>query len=68
MKIIQLDEFVVTKKTWDTHVWALPKENYMLDQAKAYTDTFAVILAISREKGIELVDIQMKSINKRKFK
>ena len=67
-KIVQLDEFVVTKKTWPTHVWTLPKTNLQMDQSKAYTETYAVILAISREKGIELVDVYKKSINKIKFK
>jgi len=66
-KIIQLDEFVITKKTWPTHVWTLEKMNKHIDQSKAYTEVYAVILAISRERGIELVDIHKKSINKRKF-
>ena len=67
-KIIQLDEFVITKKTLPTHVWTLPRNNMQVDQSKAYTETFAVLLAISREKGIEMVDIYKKSINKVKFK
>ena len=57
VRIVQLDEFVVTKKTWPTHAWTLPKQNVMLDQSKAYTKTYAVILAISRERGVELVDV-----------
>ena len=67
-KIVQLDEFVITKKTWSTHVWTLPKMNKQIDQSRAYTEVYAVILAISREKGIELVEVHRKSINKRKFK
>ena len=39
-----------------------------LDQYRAYTYGYAVILAISREKGIELIDIHKKPINKMKFK
>ena len=58
---------MVTKRTWPKHVWTLPKENMIIDQAEAYTETYAIILAISREKGIELVDIHRKSITKRKF-
>ena len=67
-KIVQLDEFVITKKTWPTHVWTLPKNNIQIDQKQAYNEAYAVILAISRERGIELVDIHKKSINKVKFK
>ena len=67
-KIIQLDEFVITKKTWPTHAWSSPKENVTLNQCNAYTRTYAVILAISRERGVELVDIYKDSINKMKFK
>ena len=33
-----------------------------------YTKTKAVIIAVSREKGIELVKVFEKSINKQKFK
>ena len=67
-KIIQLDEFVITKRTWPTHVWTQQKVNMKIDQSEAYTETYAVLLAVSREKGIELVDIYEKSINKVKFK
>ena len=67
-KIIQLDEFVITKKTWPTHVWTLPKVNMLIDQKQAYNEAYAVILAISRERGVELVEIHKKSINKTKFK
>ena len=66
-KIIQLDEFVVTKKTWAKHAWTLPNSNLQLDQSKAYTEAYAVSLAISRERGVELVEVHKKSINKNKF-
>ena len=56
-KIVQLDEFVVTKHTWPTHAWYLPKGNITVDQTQAYNKTLAVILAVSRERGVELVDI-----------
>ena len=41
---------------------------FELDQTKAYTKTYAVVMAISREKGVEMVDVYEKSINKTKFK
>ena len=68
MKIIQLDEFVVTKKTMPTHVWTQQKVNAQVDQSKVQTEVYAIILAISRERGVELVDIYKKSITKVKFK
>ena len=67
-KIIQLDEFVVTKNTWPTHAWTLKKNNVTIDQSKAYNKTLAVVMAVSRESGVELVDIYEESINKLKFK
>ena len=39
-----------------------------MDQSQAYTEAYAVVLAVSRERGVELVDVYKKSINKRKFK
>ena len=30
-KIIQLDEFVITKRTWPTHVWTQQKVNMKID-------------------------------------
>ena len=63
-----MDEFVITKKTWPTHAWASQKENIRLDQGHAFTEAYAVVLAVSRERGVELVDIHKKSINKIKFK
>ena len=68
LKIIQLDEFVVTKKTIPTHAWTGPKDNIQLNQARAYMEAFAVVLAVSRERGVELVDVYKRSINKVKFK
>ena len=49
-------------------MWTLPKTNLQIDQKEAFTETYAVVLAISRERGIELVEIHKKSINKMKFK
>ena len=65
---MQIDEFMITKRTWPTHVWSQPRDNLMMDQSKVMTEAYAVVMAISRERGIELVDIYKKSINKMKFK
>ena len=68
LKLIQLDECVITKKTIGTHVWTLPKTNISLDPKDTNTKVKAVIIAISREKGIEAVQVYEKSVNKQKFK
>ena len=59
---------MITKKTFNTHVWTRPRSNITLDQGETYTKTKAVILAISREKGIESIMFFEKSINKQKFR
>jgi len=51
-----------------THAWTLPKTNITLDQTQVYTKVKAVLFAISREGGVELVHVHEKSINKQKFK
>ena len=68
MRIIQLDEFVITKKTWQTHAWTQQRDNIQIDQTKAFKEMSAVVLAISREMGVDYVSIHDKSINKLKFK
>ena len=67
-RIIQLDECVITKRTLPTHVWTLPRTNAQIDQKSAYTKSIAVILAVSREYGMDHVQVFPKSINKTKFK
>ena len=66
--IVQLDECLVTKRTLPTHVWSLPKQNAEIDMKDCYTKARAIILAVSRENGVENVEIYPNSINKRKFK
>ena len=56
-KIIQLDEFAINKFTWLNQEWSLPKTNVEINRGKTYNEPYSVILAISREKGVELVDI-----------
>ena len=66
-RIVQLDECVVTKRTIPTHAWTLPKTNACLDQGQVYTQAKAVIVAASREYGVDHVEVHEKSINRRKF-
>jgi hypothetical protein len=53
--VIQLDECMVTKKTIGKYAWTLPKTNVVLDWSEIYVKAKAVIVAISRELGVELV-------------
>ena len=67
-RIVQLDECLVTKRTLPTHVWTLPKQNAEIDMKDCYTPARAIIVAASREYGVDHVEIHPNSINKRKFK
>lgn len=59
---------MVTKRTFPTHDWAKLKCNTLLDLSHASTKATAVIGAVSRERGVELVMTFPKSVNAPKFK
>ena len=63
-RIVQLDECVCTKRTIPTHIWTLPKSNIELAYPDINTGAKAVIVAVSRELGLEHVEVHEKSINK----
>ena len=44
---------MVTKNTLPSHVWSLPKSNIYIDNKEAYIEPVAIILAVSRENGID---------------
>ena len=50
------------------HAWTLPRTNIILDMSDVYIKCHAVLVAISRERGVDLVEVFEKSINKQKFK
>ena len=66
-RIIQIDEFYITKNTMPTHTWSLPRNNTQLDNKEYYDTIYAVILAVSRERGVEHIEVNKKSITKVKF-
>ena len=66
-RIISIDEFYVTKGTMPTLTWSLPKQNTTLDNKQYYDTIYAVILAVSRENGIDLMEVNTKSITKKNF-
>ena len=67
-RIVQLDECMVTKRTIPTHAWTLPKTNINLDQRETNIEAHAILLAVSREYGIDHIEVFRKSVNKKKFK
>ena len=54
-RVIQLDECLITKNTLPTHAWTLPKTNIRIDQRESYTKAKAIIVAVSREKGLDYI-------------
>ena len=67
-RVIQLDECLITKNTLPTHAWTLPKTNIRIDQRESYTKAKAIIVAVSREYGLDHIEVFNNSITKRKFK
>ena len=68
LRIIQLDEFIVSKLTISTHIWTNKKRNIEYDLSKIQTKPKAVVMAVSREYGLDLLQIYKNSINKNKIK
>ena len=65
---MQLDEMMVTQQTFPRHEWSSKGTNISLDLSKTPTAAVAVVAAVSRERGIELLMCFPKSINQVKFK
>ena len=63
-----MDEFMLTKRTIPKHAWTLPRTNIEIDMKQLNDPTRAVIVAASRENGVEHFQSFPKSINKQKFK
>ena len=57
-----------TKSTFGTHEYSKKHCNMRVDLSKTSTEAIAVVVAISRERGIEHMMQSPKSINKASFK
>ena len=57
-----------TKSTFRKNEWSSKYNNFKIDLSKTETEAIAVIAAISREKGCELVMLFRWCSNKMKFK
>jgi hypothetical protein len=67
-RIVHCDEMMVTRSTFPRREWAAFKENICLDLSALDTRPIAVLGAVSREFGIELMMPFEKSVNIPKFK
>ena len=67
-RIIQLDECCVTTKTIPKTAWSLKKTNVLVDYKEIQTEVKAIIAAVSREIGLDYIQVYRRSINKIKFK
>ena len=50
------------------NTWSLPKQNTVIGIEDSYIRNKAVLLAISRECGVEHIEVYNQSINKARFK
>ena len=67
-RIVQIDEMMVTKRTFPTHDWSKLHTNTSFDLSKVDAKAIAVIGAVSRERGMELAMTFPRSINIVRFK
>ena len=67
-RVIMLDEMMVTSRTFPTHEWSSLKQNMKIDVSKTPTNAIAVLAAVSRERGLDLVMQFDFSVKKDTFK
>ena len=67
-RVVQVDEMIVNTKTIQKFDWSKKYQNQRVSQSLSYMEPIAVIGAVSREKGIELMMTFRKSINVTKYK
>ena len=67
-RVVMLDECLVTNRTLPTHVWSEKLNNAQVDLSWVNSPCKAIIIAVSREMGLENIEIYKNSINKQKFK
>ena len=67
-RIIYLDEVMFTTRTMPTHEWSRKNTNVTISYDQFQQSAVAGIAAISAERGIDVVMLFKKSVNKDKFK
>ena len=68
IRIVQLDECYVTKNTVPKRAWSPKLNNILLDYKEVQNEVQAVIAAVSRERGLDHVEVFRHSVTKRNFK
>ena len=68
LRILQLDECYVTKTTIPKRAWSRKNSNVTLDNKEVQTEIRSIIAAVSRERGVDHVDVFKRSVTKRNFR
>ena len=63
-----MDECYVTKTTIPKRAWSRKNSNVTLDNKEVQTEVKAIIAAVSRERGVDHVEVFKRSITKRNFR
>ena len=67
-RIFQLDECFVTRNTIPKLAWSMKKMNIELDNKSLDINAISIIAAVSREYGLDHIELFDRSITKIKFK
>ena len=67
-RIVQLDECFVTRNTIPKLAWSMKKMNIELDNKSLDINAISIIAAVSREYGLDHIELFDRSITKIKFK
>ena len=67
-RIVQLDECMVTRRTMLKHAWSRKRTNVQLDARKLKDEVWAITAAVSREYGVDHIQVFKNSVTKAKFK
>lgn len=59
---------MVTRKTMLTHAWSRKKTNIQVDARQVKNDVKAIVAAVSREYGVDHIQVFRNSVTKAKFK
>ena len=67
-RIVQLDECYVTRNVIPRTAWSMKKQSIQLDNKELELDIKVIAAAVSREYGLDHIDVFEKSMTKINFK
>ena len=67
-RVVQIDECYVTRNTLLKQVWSAKNTNIELDYKQIALEVKVIIAAVSRENGLDYIDVFRHSCTKIKFK